>query len=119
LCSLAIPGPSAEGLSAQQNRVAVSEVRAAGQELGDCGELMRIETLEQCGRVFSYRVEHVLDVSQPIRRWEKGLLTPVVPVRFTTEIAGLFQSRHHASDRARGQARDRGQIAAGHGPALA
>lgn len=71
-------------MSAQQGHVTVGEIRAVSQELGDSGELVGVETLEQRGNVFSYWVEHALDVSHPLRCWVEDLLTPVVPVRFTT-----------------------------------
>lgn len=70
-------------LSAQQGRATVDKVRAAGQELGDSAELVGIEPVQQRGGVFSYWVEHVLDVSNPLRHRVEDLLPPVVRVRFT------------------------------------
>ena len=49
----------------------------------------------------------------------EDLLTPVVRVRFTTEVSGPLQPRDHTGDRATGQASDRGRLAAGNRPALA
>ena len=97
----------------------VGNVRAASQELGDGGELVTIEILQQRGHISSYGIERVMDVSHPLERWVEDLLTPVVRVRFTAQVSGPHQPRHHTSDRATGQVSNRGQVAAGHGPALA
>src|SRR6266545_4386606 len=53
-------------MSAQQGGVTVGKVGAAGEELGDRVELVGIETLQQRGHIFSYRVEDVLYVSHPL-----------------------------------------------------
>jgi len=47
----------------------VGNVRAARQELGDGGELVTIEILQQRGHISSYGIEHLLDVSHPLERW--------------------------------------------------
>jgi hypothetical protein len=43
----------------------------------------------------------------------ENLLTPVVRVRFATQISSPLQPRDHTGDRATSQASDRAQIAAG------
>src|SRR6266849_5232357 len=82
LCSPAGLARRAECLRAQQSHVTVSKVRTSRKELGDCAELMGIETFQQRSHIFSYWLEHGVDVSHPLPCWVEDLLTPVVRVRF-------------------------------------
>src|SRR5260370_38027852 len=95
----------------------VDKVCGASQELGDSGELVSIEILQKSGHVFSQWVDHVLDV-RPLQCQVEDLLTPVVRVRFTTQVSRPLQPRDHTGDSATGQAGYRAQITAGHRPAL-
>lgn len=97
----------------------VGKVRAAYQELGNSGELVGVETLQQRGHVFTYWVEHILDVSHSLQCWVEDLLTPIVRIRFTADVSRSLQSRDYPGDRATSHASDRGQLAADHRTALA
>ena len=105
-------------MSAQQGRMAVDKVRTASQELSDRGKLVLVEMFQHRSDVFSQWVDHVLNV-RPIQCQMENLLTPIVPVRFTTQVSGPFHSRDNTSDCATGQASDRTQITAGHRPTVA
>lgn len=61
----------------------VDKVRGPSQELGDGGELMGIEILQQSGHVFSQWGDHVVDV-RLLQCYVEDLLAPIVRVRFTT-----------------------------------
>jgi hypothetical protein len=108
-----------ECLSAQQGHVTLSHVRDAREEVGDSGELVGIETPEERTYLLSHGVEDMLDVPYPLERWVQDLLTPIVRIRLTTNILGPLQPPDDTGDRAAGQPSDRGQLAAGHRPALA
>jgi hypothetical protein len=99
--------------------VTVCQIRTARQELGNRGELLGIKTLQQRGHIVSYGAEHVLDLSHPLEHRVEDPLTPVVWVRLTPQISRPLQPRDYTRNRAGGQVRDRGQVAAGQRPALA
>jgi hypothetical protein len=87
LSSLGAPARHVECLSAQQGHVTVSHVRDNSQEVGDSGELVGIETLEENTYLLSHGVEDVLDVPYPLERWVEDLLTPVMRIWLTTRWA--------------------------------
>src|SRR6266700_1508941 len=107
-----------ECLSAQQGRMTVDKVRGASQELGDSGELVGIEILQNSSYVFSQWVYHVLDVRQLLCQLE-DLFAAIVWVRFTTQVSGQLQPRDHTSNRAACPAGDRTEVATSHRSALA
>lgn len=91
----------------------IEDGSTAIEKLGDRRKLMGIEPLEDNGYVVAQRREHLLvDLTQALGHWMEDLPPPVVGIRLTTQVARRLESRDCTGDRARRQARDRGQLAA-------
>ena len=96
----------------------MDKVRAASKELGDRGKLAGIELLQQGRYVSSQWAYHVVNV-RALHCQVEDLFTPIVRVRFTTQVPSALESGDHTGDRATSQAGDRCQIATSHCPSLA
>lgn len=97
----------------------MSDLRHRGQKLRNGRKLADIEMFEHRNCLVPNRLEHGMDVANPIRRRLQDLFAPVVGVRFPANKANLFQSGHDASDCPGRQAGDCCKVASGHRTVLA
>ena len=86
------------GIRTQQCRMSVGKVSAVDEKVSDRRELVSVESLQQCGRIFADWIKHLSDGLHSFHGWAKDLLPPVLRVRFALQVSGLLQPGDYAGD---------------------